>query len=182
VLNHKGPPVIDPALPDRPTRDSHPRIKFWTIKDYEHWLDTPEAQVTQRGKEPYLKEETGEPVSSEKLTNIRAYLRSIWAELANLKRAPQTWGELDASSRELFRSRMERAYPLFKCAEGHWKLECLARSNYPAWRAHYIDKDGNWLTKEARKLKRKFKIEEGSLPSSKRQKVGATLSLSSRYY
>lgn len=165
VLYHEGPPVIDLALPDRPTCDSHLHIRFWMIRNYECWLDTSEVQIAQQGKEPYLKKETGESVSSEKLTNLHACLRSIWAELTNLKHTPQTWGELNASGGKLFHSHMDCAYPLFKCAKGHWKLEHLACSNYPAWQAHYINKDGNWLSKETRKLKRKFRIKEGSLPS-----------------
>lgn len=150
----------------------HPNIKFWKIKDYEMWLNTPEAQVSQWGKEPYLEEENGEPVSSKKLTNICACLRSVWAELVNLKRAPQTWGELDRPGRELFHSNVEKVFPLFRCAEGNWKLERLARLSYPAWRAHYVDKNGNWLSKEERKLKRKCKVEEGSLPACRKKQKG----------
>ena len=71
---------------------------------------------------------------------------------------------------ETFHSHVEQSFPLFKCTEGHWKLKRLARASYPAWRQNYIDKDGNWLNKEARKLKRKFKREEGSVPPLKKPK------------
>ena len=74
------------------------------------------------------------------------------------------------TGREIFHSHVEQSFPLFKCAEGHWKLKQLAQASYPAWRQNYIDKDRNWLNKEARKLKRKFKHEEGSVPPLKKPK------------
>ena len=160
VLNHKGG-VIDPALSGtRPTSDTHPSIKFWTNKDYDTWLDTAEAQILQR-EVAYLEKENGKPVSREKVKAIRACMRSAWIELARSHRAPQVWGELDATGRKFFHSFVEEAYPLFKCAQGGWKLDKLARMNYPAWKGEHLDKTGALISKEDRKRRRgKCKNEE----------------------
>ena len=88
-----------------------------------------------------------------------------------MKRAPQVWGELDATGQEFFHMYMEKTWPLFRCAEGEWKLDRIACMCYPAWRANHINAKGNWLTKEERK-KRKIKSKtKGEGPShSKKQK------------
>lgn len=94
-----------------------------------------------------------------------------------MKRAPQVWGELDTTGRDFFHSYVEKSWPLFRCAEGGWKLEKLARTSYPAWRVTHIDVHGNWLAKEDRK-KRKLKTEpeDGLASLQKKQKLTGTLS------
>ena len=125
--------MINPSLPSHPTPETHPKIKFWTFDDFNNWLSEPSAQYARRGKEAYLEEETGELVSDSRLTSIRECIRGAWCELVNMKRAPQVWGELDATGREFFHTYMEKTWPLFRCAEGGWKLDRIARTSYPAW-------------------------------------------------
>lgn len=99
ILNQKGEPVIDPTLSSIcPTYETHPKIRFWTKKDYENWLDSPEAQFVERGKEAYLKEEDSQPVPANCLGDIWACVHSAWCELINMKCAPQVWGQLGSSA------------------------------------------------------------------------------------
>ncbi|KAG9308825.1 hypothetical protein JVU11DRAFT_11455 [Chiua virens] len=46
---------------NRPMKETHPHIKFWTLAAYHKWLLKPEAQSGIFGKEPYLEEENGDP-------------------------------------------------------------------------------------------------------------------------
>ena len=168
VINHGGlkpAPTIDPTLaaPSRPTKESHPRIRFWTQDDFNDWLLTPEAQVAKHGKEPHLEEENSAPVSDSRIKSIRESIRSAWCELVLMKRAPRVWGELDATTKVFFHSCIETSWPLFKCAENGWKLDRLARSSYPAWRNNHLNENGEFRLKgEKRKKQDKPKIEDDS--------------------
>ena len=166
VLNQK-PTVIRYPVPSIPTRVTHANIKFWTIEDFEKWLLTPEGQAANRGKEPFLEEENGDPVSDQRVSDIKACMRSAFCELVNMKRAPQVWGEIDTTGRQTFHSLMEKSYPLFRCAENGWKLDRLARSTYPAWRRFHLDENMNWKSSDERKLclKRKNTGEESLVPT-----------------
>jgi len=131
----------------RPTRESHPKVRFWTYADYLSWRDSEtnsESQAGVRGKLDYLEEENGGAISNETLTNIRRTMRNAWSTLVNRKLAPRSWGRLDASGRHIFHTLVENAHPLFKLADNGWKLERLATSMYSAWRKNHIDEQGNW--------------------------------------
>ena len=80
-------------------------------------------------------------------------------ELIAAKRAPQVWEELDATGRAIFHAHVEKDYPLFKLAEGGWKLDRMACDSYSAWRKYYLDGQGNLIPKSKR-CKRKRKNEE----------------------
>ncbi|KAF8833177.1 hypothetical protein BDN67DRAFT_1059975 [Paxillus ammoniavirescens] len=164
---------IDPMLTTTPpvpaTLETHPGIRFWTLKDYKAWIDTPEAQVMDRGKEPYLEDKDGNAVSGKRLAEIRAAVRGAWAELVNWKLAPQVWGELSASGQHLFHSLMETRYPLFTYAEGHWKLERLACNSYSAWRINHLDEECNW---KKRSISVKGESDDGVAVSLSRKRKG----------
>ncbi|KAG9312820.1 hypothetical protein JVU11DRAFT_6237 [Chiua virens] len=154
---------------DRPTKETHPHIKFWTLAAYHEWLLKPEAQSGVFGKEPYLEEENGDPVSDHRLSDIRERIRKGWAELVNIGRAPAVWGELDQTGRDTFHKCVEEKFPLFKCAENGWKLERIARLSYSAWHGHHVGEDGKWL-KPADKKKRKSEL-KGKGKASKKFKA-----------
>ena len=99
----------------------------------------------------------------------------------NTKRAPQFWGELDATGREFFHMYVEKTWPLFRCAQGGWKLDRIACTSYPAWRANHINTKGNWLTKEEwkkRKIKSKTEDEGSSHPKKQKGKLSSKIRLS----
>lgn len=142
-----------------PTKDSNPKIKFWTLRSYNDWLDSPDAQLThlERGQINYIEELDGTIAPRARVEKIRGCMRSVWTELALRQRAPQTYGELNASSYKYFHSFVESAYPLFKCAEDGWKLDRLAHATYPSWRCNYLDTTGNLIPKDERKRRREAK-------------------------
>ncbi|KAF9222293.1 hypothetical protein BS17DRAFT_881134 [Gyrodon lividus] len=84
---------IDPLLLPvssipRPTRESHPKIHFWSCSDYTIWKDSSaESHAGVRGKFNYLEDENGHNISSEMemVTEIRRSMRNAWAELVNRK-------------------------------------------------------------------------------------------------
>lgn len=121
-------------------------------------IDSPQGQcvLLERGQVGYLEELDGTIASSNRAKVLRNCIRGVWLELARNNRAPQPWKGMDASSYKYFRSFVEEAHPLSKCVLDSWKLEILACSTYPAWRAHYLDE-----SKEERKHRRgtKSKVE-----------------------
>ena len=127
VINRDHKPIINPILSaTHPMRETHQKIQFWRYEDYNDWLLQPEAQHARRGKEPYLEEENGEPVSNSRVTSICECIWSAWCKLVNMKCTPQVLGELDTTGREFFHTYVEKSWSLFKCAEGGWKLDRMA--------------------------------------------------------
>lgn len=126
-----------------PTRESHPNVRFWTKKNFEDWLDSAEAQGSDRGIYAYLEDPNGNVPSSETLGNMRKTLRGAWRELGERNMAPETWGKASTSARQFVRSTMEMAFPLLKFAENGWKLEYICTRSYPAWSKRYLDESGN---------------------------------------
>jgi len=121
----------------------HKDVRFWTRKDYDDWLDSPEAQRSNRGLYGYLEKENGKVPEANKLENARRALRAGWTELAQCNMAPDTWGKASTSTRHFIQSTMEKQFSFFKLAEDGWKLEHLCTYLYPSWRSRCLDADGN---------------------------------------
>ncbi|KAG1719421.1 uncharacterized protein EDB91DRAFT_1257682 [Suillus paluster] len=156
ALQQSGNPLtFDPTFPaqlgsndaNRPTPQTHPKVRFWNQIDYIEWLDTSMGRLSDRGKLGYLEHENGGSIPATMVKGIRKALRAGWCELTNRKLAPKTWGVLSASGRKLIHTLMEDAYPLLKFANDGWKLEYLASTSYSAWRRTYLTDDGNWKSK-----------------------------------
>ncbi|KAI6153011.1 hypothetical protein BKA82DRAFT_4011406 [Pisolithus tinctorius] len=60
-----------------PMCKTHPKVQFWTRKDYKDWLDSPEAGGSNCGLYAYLEDENGDVPTSEMLTKIQ---RALCAE------------------------------------------------------------------------------------------------------
>ncbi|KAG2157303.1 hypothetical protein DEU56DRAFT_750442 [Suillus clintonianus] len=58
----------------RPSRESHPKIRFWTRTDYDKYIENAESGSGTRGKAPWLELEDGGPVTVEQLRAIRKLL------------------------------------------------------------------------------------------------------------
>lgn len=125
------------------TCETHPKVRFWTRKDYEDWLDSPEAGGSNRGLYAYLEDKNGDVPTSEMLTKIRRALRAGWIELTQCKIAPDTWGRASTTALRFIQAHMEKDFPLFKLAESGWKLEHLCMKTYSAWRTKHLDDNGN---------------------------------------
>ncbi|KAF8834913.1 hypothetical protein BDN67DRAFT_984979 [Paxillus ammoniavirescens] len=187
---------IDPILlpmssASRLTRESHPKIQFWIYMDYLAWKDTSaESHACVRGKLLYLEENSG-LVLNETLTDVCQTMHNAWLTLVHWKLAPQSWGQLDTSGRQIFHTLVENAHPLFKFADNGWKLEQLATSTYSSWKKNHIDKLGNWLLRgsvsedrtseeeaefndNSKSKKRKVKASIKSKDSNKHFKVGSS--------
>jgi hypothetical protein len=145
----------------RPSPQTHPKVRFWNKSDFVKWLDSPEADHTNRGKLPFLEDENGNPISGVMVEPIRKALRAAWSELASRDLAPPSWGKLTASGVQLMNSIMENAYPLFKLANNGWKLDYLATSSYSSWHRNHFDALGDY---------RKVKKEDGNTETDRQKR------------
>ncbi|KAG1780967.1 hypothetical protein EV702DRAFT_1042653 [Suillus placidus] len=143
--------IIGPSSADstRPTRQLYPGISFWTQDNYMEWLETASSRTADRGKLPYLEDADGAPVPETTIKAISKLLRGGWSELLSRKMAPQSWGKVSASGRQLVHSLMEGTFPLFKFADNGWKLDYLATSSYPSWRRNNLDSDNNHKSRDS---------------------------------
>ncbi|KAG1802543.1 uncharacterized protein BJ212DRAFT_1581291, partial [Suillus subaureus] len=76
----------------QPTRETHPKVKFWNQDAFLDWAERASAQGLHRGKIPYLEGENGEPVPEATVKAIRKTLRGGWSELVNRQLAPKSRG------------------------------------------------------------------------------------------
>ncbi|KIK71824.1 hypothetical protein PAXRUDRAFT_181779 [Paxillus rubicundulus Ve08.2h10] len=133
------PLLLNGSFSPRPTRESHPNIRFWTLADYLKWFNnSPEAQAGVHGRVDYLEHKDGSGVSPDTLAVIRQTMRNGWTTLAKCDLAPQSWGQIDAMGHQKFRVLVENAHPLFQFADNGWKLDHLATSMYPSWAKHTL--------------------------------------------
>ena len=160
----------------------YPKLRFWTRKEFDAWVHSPEAQSSNRGLYAYMEEEDGKVPDSEKLRNIRTALRSAWTDLAQRDLAPYTWGKASTRARSFVHSTMEAAYPLFKFAENGWKLETLCTNMYSSWRLKHLDDNGK-LKKNGRSIKEEALDDEDledHKPAAKKRKGQAALRSSTK--
>ncbi|KAG1723999.1 hypothetical protein EDB19DRAFT_1915764 [Suillus lakei] len=150
-LHQSNSLVICPASGDstHPTRQSYPSISFWTQDDYMEWLETASSRTADRGKLPYLEDADVDPVPETTIKAICKLLQGGWSELLSHKMAPQSWGKVSASGRQLIHSLMEDMFPLFKFADNSWKLDYLATSSYPSWRQNNLNSDNNRKSRDS---------------------------------
>ncbi|KAI5997836.1 hypothetical protein F5J12DRAFT_785053 [Pisolithus orientalis] len=152
-----------------PLHDTHPKVQCWTRKDYEDWLDSPEAGGSNHGLYAYLEDKNGDVPLSEMLTKIQRALCAGWIELTQHKIAPDTWGRASMTALQFIQAYMEKDFPLFKLAESGWKLKHLCMKTYLAWRTKCLDENGETFDddKDLKSLN----------PSSKKHKGPADASL-----
>ncbi|KAG2337327.1 hypothetical protein BDR05DRAFT_993076 [Suillus weaverae] len=137
---------ISPTNSNRPSPTTHPNVHFWEQVDFLKWYDTPAGQGRNSShlNMAYLEDKNGHTVSSRTVKAIQRVLRGGWSELVTCKIAPQSWGKLSASGRQLIHIFMENEFPLFKLTNNGWKLDHLATTTYPAWRRNNLDANGYW--------------------------------------
>ncbi|KAG2039118.1 hypothetical protein BDR03DRAFT_952900 [Suillus americanus] len=150
-LHNEDPLTTSPALLcpsandfNRPNRETHPNVKFWTKASFLKWLDSAGGDGHSRGKLPFLEDDHGEPIPESIIEAIRKTLRVTWTELAIRGLAPLSWGRVTASAAELTNTIMEKAFPLFRLADNGWKLDYLATASYASWRKNNLDEFGNY--------------------------------------
>ncbi|KIN94642.1 hypothetical protein M404DRAFT_167632 [Pisolithus tinctorius Marx 270] len=164
-----------------PTHETHPKVQFWTQKDYKDWLDSPEAGGSNRGLYVYLEDENGDVPTSEMLTKIRRALCAGWIELTQCKIALDTWGRASMTALQFIWAHMEKDFPLFKLTESGWKLEHLCTKTYSAWRTKCLDDHGNLKRTTCDMIKGEALDNNNDLeslnPSSKKHKGPADASL-----
>ncbi|KAG1811860.1 uncharacterized protein BJ212DRAFT_1373696 [Suillus subaureus] len=127
-----------------PSKDSHPKICFWSQADYDKYIENAESGTGTRGKAPWLELEDGRPVTIEQLKAIRKVLRAAWAELVVQKLAPPTWSRICATGKKLVFDIMVKQFPLFLFDHCGWKLELLCITDYSSWRKNNLGTDRNW--------------------------------------
>ncbi|KAI5996557.1 hypothetical protein F5J12DRAFT_785352 [Pisolithus orientalis] len=133
LLGSNLPLLLMTAGEKPPMCETHPKVWFWTRKDYEDWLDSPEAGGSNHGLYAYLEDENSDVPTSEMLPRIQRALCAGWIELTQCKIAPDTWGS----------AHTEKDFPLFKLVESGWKLKHLCTKTYLAWRTKNLDDHGN---------------------------------------
>ncbi|KAG2343740.1 hypothetical protein BDR05DRAFT_999663 [Suillus weaverae] len=132
----------------QPTRETHPKVKFWAQDTFLDWAKRASVQGLHCGKIPYLESENREQVPEAMVKAIRKTLHRGWSELVNRQLAPKLWGKLALTGNQFIHSLMKRSYPLFTLAHDGWKLDYLCKSSYSAWWRNHLDDNGNWKSRK----------------------------------
>jgi hypothetical protein len=96
----------------------------------------------------FVEDETGNPVSGFRISDITSQMREIWRELESKGMAPATWGKSNSTVRNFFRKRMYDLAPELRLCENNWKLDHLATLTYPGWYRKHVLKDSGTLKTE----------------------------------
>ncbi|KAF8494475.1 hypothetical protein JB92DRAFT_3231670 [Gautieria morchelliformis] len=139
-------PDIKPTLPTLLAKD-YPEVLFWKKDQWDaHVNQRPSLHVEDidadsASKDPgaackalaFIMDRDGVVITRGKASAIRATCRHLWVELRKNNMAPPTWGQASHSASTFFRNAMYQSHPELRLCDDHWKLDYLARKDYPSW-------------------------------------------------
>ena len=141
-------------------RSDYPRIKYWTRAEWasRREVDDIETPPGPRGGSRcakgenvmmrYIESPDGTPVSGAVASDIREYARSIWRGFYDRGFAPPTWGGASRKLEDQFNHEMEKAWPVLRYCESHWKTRHMATSIYSQWYSAYQSQKENQKRKQ----------------------------------
>jgi hypothetical protein len=139
-------PDIKPVLPTLLAKD-YPKVLFWKKDQWDihvnqrPGLHVDDLDTDSARKDPgaackaltFVTDRDGAVITRGKASAIRATCRHLWVELRKNSMAPPTWGQASHSASTFFRNAMYQAHPELRLCDDHWKLDYLARKDYPSW-------------------------------------------------
>ena len=116
----------------------------------------------------YIKNENGQPVDGYRLSSICQLACAVWVKFAEMGMATVSWGKANLMLANEYKSEMRCQLPEFRLCENDWKLQQLARADYPSWHSNYFGD-----TMDSKKKRPSFRVHDKSTedPSTKKQKV-----------
>ncbi|KAG6839983.1 hypothetical protein C0991_009879 [Blastosporella zonata] len=89
----------------------------------------------------YLEDEFGGAVDGFFVSNVRAYVQSLWVSLAKHGLAPETWSSCTPEVANAFQAEMEHKFPILALCTNHWKSDWLWTENYLSWYSYDVKKN-----------------------------------------
>jgi hypothetical protein len=86
----------------------------------------------------YIEDKNGQMINGHRASAMRKLARSIWAALANARKAPAKWSQADIVVAQSYRREMRQHFPELQLCENDWKVDLIASDNYPSWYSHHI--------------------------------------------
>ena len=137
LLHSTPPPQCD--------RSAYTDVRFWTEKQYKEWKKTAEGtKIAEENTTAYLENEKGELLSDDRVGKILSMMHEIWHDLRGQGQidAQTTWTTMLLSVKKVFHSELVHTYTELTLCEDLWKIDQLAKANYPSWKQ-------NWFTKKS---------------------------------
>lgn len=128
----------------------------------------------------FVENTDGTPVSGARASSMREQAKTIFKDLHERNKAPQTWSKLSEDKKERYAQRMEEIFPELRLCQAHWKAHHIARNVYPSWIKHRTKKDSvksEGPEESDGSLKRGAEAEGGNgLEDSRRKRIRADAS------
>ncbi|GBE89901.1 hypothetical protein SCP_1702270 [Sparassis crispa] len=120
-------------------QSDYPLINWW-MKD--SWLKRTETLEPYEGNNMmmYVEEQDSTPITGRRVGEIRKVARSIWAHLAEIGKAPKSWGKASMIAAQMYNEEMARQFPELRYCTANWKAEQIAIDNYSSWHNHHHPK------------------------------------------
>jgi hypothetical protein len=96
----------------------------------------------------YIKSPNRTPVSGTVASDIWEYARSIWRGFYDQGFAPPMWGGVSRKLEDQFNNEIEKAWPVLRYCESHWKIRHMATSIYSQWYSTYQSQKENQKRKQ----------------------------------
>jgi hypothetical protein len=149
-------------------REDYPMVKYW----HRHEWNSESIQVAVIGAPgktrasqgenvtmKFIEDENGNIIDGYRASIIRKFARELWSGLANIGKAPKTWGKVDARVATEYRTEMGRKFPELQLCDDDWKADLIATINYPSWYSNNVEKEDS-----------SKRVSTGTLPMAKRVK------------
>jgi hypothetical protein len=81
----------------------------------------------------FVEDENGYTIDGYRATAICKFACSLWTGLSNARKAPKSWGKVDAETSSQFQIEMCQKFPELRLCKRNWKVDLIVTMNYPSW-------------------------------------------------
>jgi hypothetical protein len=126
------PPLSIPELPMLLERKDFPKVRFWTVKEWNDYRTTQQRRNEAVHKLAFITTNTGGPISNTYLEQMSEMARTLFNELHARGLAPSTWKAKSKIASDFFINSIVIKFPELRwCEGGTWKAEAFAVTRYP---------------------------------------------------
>ena len=85
----------------------------------------------------YIEDENGQMIDGHRVSAMCKLAHSIWAALANVRKALAKWLQADIVIAQSYRCKMQQHFPELQLCENDRKVDLITLDNYPSWYSSY---------------------------------------------
>ena len=128
-----GFPLISPPAPPLLDEEDYPHTRFWTMQEWQRFLNDQMDYGKSIGKLGFICDEDGNTVSKDRIKKMTETAKRLWSDLYRHRYDPDTWRCVTMRADEYYTNNMRIAFPELSLCADNWKVQALATIRYPDW-------------------------------------------------